>query len=353
MALHDKDFRSFASDNAAGVHPEVLAALAEANLGHVTSYGADPYTARLAEVVKGHFGEGAEVFPVFNGTGANVLALQALLPPWGAVICTETAHVNTDENGAPERVAGTKLLTVPSPDGKLTPDLVDRQAHGFGDEHHAQPAVVSLTQSTELGTVYTPAEVRALAEHAHGLGMRVHVDGARLSNAAAFLGVTLGELTTGAGVDIVSLGGTKNGLMSAEAVVVLSPGAGDGLKYLRKMNMQLASKMRFLSAQLLALYEDDLWLRSARHANAMARRLSESAQAIPGAKVTQPTESNAVFAILPRAAAEELRRAFRFYEWDHVTGEVRWMCSWDTTEDDVESFVAAIAAAVGEYRAGA
>lgn len=342
MLLHDPDRRSFASDNGSGAHPEVLAALVEANGGHVTSYGADPYTARLREVMKGHFGEQAETFPVFNGTGANVLCLQASAPPWGAVICAQSSHVNNDENGAPERVAGLKLLSVPAPGGKLTPALVDEQAWGFGDEHHAQPSVLSLTQSTELGTVYQVEEMRELCQHAHGLGLRVHVDGARLANAAAALGATLGELTTDAGIDLVSLGGTKNGLISAEAVVVLEPSLAGGLKFLRKMDMQLASKMRFLSAQLLAMYDGDLWLRSARHANAMATRLSRALAELPGVEVTHPVQANGVFAVLPPGVADQVRQKFSFYDWDHFRGEVRWMCSFDTGEQDVDALVQAV-----------
>jgi threonine aldolase len=342
VALHDPNWRSFASDNYAGAHPEVLAALADANGGHVVAYGEDPYTAKLQGVIKDHFGERAEAFPVFNGTGANVLSLQALLPRWGAVVCTDTAHIHTDENGAPERVAALKLLTVRAPDGKLTPPLVDEQAWGFGDAHRAQPSAVSLTQSTELGTVYSVEEVRALSAHAHALGMSVHMDGARLANAAASLGVPLRDLTTDAGVDVLSLGGTKNGLLFAEAVVVINPEAASGLTYLRKMNMQLASKMRFLSAQLIALFEGDLWLRSAGHANAMAARLSKAVAGLPGVRLTQPTQANGVFAILPAAVAERARQTFRFYDWNHTTGEVRWMCSFDTTESDVDALARAV-----------
>ena len=345
MALHDPNLRNFASDNASGAHPEVLAALAEANRGHVASYGADPYTARLNDVMKGHFGEQTETFPVFNGTGANVLALQAASPPWGAVICAQGSHINTDEGGAPERVAGLKLLAVPAPGGKLTPTLVDQKAWGFGDEHHAQPAVVSVTQSTEVGTVYAVEELTEVCRHAHSLGLKVHLDGARLANAAATLGASLSEITTGAGVDLLSLGGTKNGLIGAEAVVVLDPSLAGGLKYLRKMNMQLGSKMRFLSAQLLALYEGDLWLRSARHANAMASRLGSAVAKLPGTQVTQPVEANGVFAVLPPGVADQVRQKFSFYDWDHVRGEVRWMCSFDTTDDDVDALVQAVSEA--------
>ncbi|WP_448062778.1 threonine aldolase family protein [Cellulomonas hominis] len=344
--LHNPDRRELASDNYAGVHPEILQALAAANGGHQSGYGADVYTAHLQEVLAGHFGPGTAAFPVFNGTGANVLSLQAMLPRWGAVVCAETAHINTDENAAPERVAALKLLTVPTPDGKLTPALVDRQAWGWGDEHRAQPGVVSITQTTELGTLYTPEEIRALADHAHGLGMKLHLDGSRLVNAAAALDVPLRALTTDVGVDVVSLGGTKNGALFGEAVVVLDPAAVDGLGYLRKLDMQLASKMRFVSAQLIALFEGDLWLRSARHSNRMAARLSAGVAQVEGVRVTQPTQANAVFAALPAGVADVLRQERRFYDWDLATGEVRWMCAFDTTEDDVDSFVAAVRAAV-------
>lgn len=347
--LHDTAVRGFASDNYSGVHPEVLAAIAAANEGHQIAYGEDAYTARLQEVVRAHFGERAEAFPVFNGTGANVTGLQSMLPRWGAVIAASTAHINVDEGGAPERVGGMKLLTVPAPDGKLTPELVDREAWGWGDEHRAQPLVVSITQTSELGTLYTPDEIRALADHAHERGMRLHLDGARISNAAAALDVPLAAFTTDAGVDVVSLGGTKNGALGAEAIVVLDPAASTGLTYLRKLNMQLASKMRFVSAQLVALYEGDLWLRNASHANAMAQRLRRGVDAgladgsIRGVSFTHPTQANGLFAILPEGVAERLRESFRFYDWDESRREVRWMCSFDTTEDDIDAFVTAIA----------
>jgi threonine aldolase len=353
LRLHDPEYRGFASDNYAGIHPEVLAAVAAANGGHQTAYGEDAYTARLHEVMTAHFGAGVEVFPVFNGTGANVLGLQSVLPRWGAVICTQTAHIHTDENAAPERVAGLKLLAVPAPDGKLTPELIDREAWGWGDEHRAQPLTVSITQTTELGTAYTAAEVRAIADHAHERGMTLHMDGARLANAAAHLGVPLREFTTDAGVDVLSFGGTKNGLMFGEAVVVLNPAASEGLTYLRKLNMQLASKMRFVSAQLIAILTDDLYLRSAGHANAMAARLRDAVDGSPGLTITQKTQSNAVFAILPPGIADRLRTRFRFYDWNPATGEVRWMCAFDTTEADVDAFAGAIRQELLAYRSTA
>jgi len=345
--LHDTDSRGFASDNYAGAHPEIIAAIAQANGGHQISYGEDVYTARLQEVMAGHLGPDVEVFPVFNGTGANVLSLQSMLPRWGAVICAETAHINTDENAAPERVGGLKLLTIPTPDGKLTPELIDRQAYGWGDEHRAQPLAVSITQTTELGTAYTPDEIRAIADHIHPLGMRLHLDGARIANAAATLDLPLRAFTTDAGVDIVSFGGTKNGLLFGEAIVVLRPEVANGLIYLRKMNMQLASKMRFVSAQLIALLEGDLWITSARHANDMATRLAVAVRDLPGVQITQPVQANAVFAIIDPAVAERLRRKFRFYDWNPATGEVRWMCAFDTTEDDIDTFATAVTAELG------
>ena len=341
--LHDIALRAFASDNYSGVHPEVMTALSAANLGHQVAYGEDAYTERLHQVIAERFGPRARPFPVFNGTGANVVGLQSLLPRWGAVICPTTAHINVDENAAPERVGGMKLLTAETPDGKLTPELIDKEAWGWGDQHRAQPLAVSITQSTELGTLYTVEEIRAIAEHAHARGMKLHMDGARLSNAAVALGVSLQEMTTDAGVDILSLGGTKNGMMFGECIVVLNPEASTGLDYLRKLNMQLASKMRFVSAQLICLYEGDLWHRSASHANAMARRLADAVGRIDGVRITQPTQSNAVFAALPAGVADRLRSVFRFYDWDQATGEVRWMCTFDTSEEDVDAFAEAIA----------
>ena len=350
VQLHDPTQRGFASDNSAGIHPEILAALSAANDGHQPAYGNDVYTARLQEVVRQHFGEHAQAFPMFNGTGANVTALQSVLPRWGAVICAKTAHINVDEGGAPERVGGLKLYPVATADGKLTPALLDSEAWGFGDEHRAQPLAVSLTQSTELGTVYTPAEIRAISARAHKLGMVVHLDGARLSNAAVALDAELAEFTTIAGVDILSLGGTKNGALAAEAIVVINPNAAQGLVYARKFNMQLASKMRFVSAQLVALFEGDLWRRNAAHANAMAARLRTGLEGVPGVTFSQPTQANGVFVRLPDGVADRVRRHFAFYDWDSSVNEVRWMCSFDTTEDDVDAFTVLVKAAC-DYRA--
>lgn len=344
--LHRPARRGFASDNASGAHPKVLAALAAANDGHVGSYGDDPYTHRLAEVMRGHFGDHAQTYPVFTGTGANVIALALMAKRWDAAICAASAHVHVDECGAPEKLAGVKMLPVPSDDGKLTPELLDTQAVGFGFEHHAQPRILTVTQSTEVGTVYTPGELAALCAHAHSLGITVHLDGARLANAAAALGCGLRDITTDVGVDVLTLGGTKNGLLGAEAVVVLDEDAVTEPRYVRKMMTQLASKMRFISAQLLALYDGDLWLRSAAHANEMAARLAAGAGALEGVTITQLPSVNGVFAILPPGVADRLRQHSFFYTWDEARGEVRWMCSFDTTVADVEEFLAHLRASL-------
>lgn len=342
--IHDPSTRGFASDNYAGVHPEVLAAIVAANGGHQVAYGEDVYTARLAEVITATFGTPVDVFPVFNGTGANVLALQAATTRWASVLTTSSAHIHADEAAAPERVGGLKVNVIDTPDGKLTPELIRAYPARVGDEHFAQIEVVSITNSTEVGTVYTPAEIRAIADLVHELGWVLHLDGSRLSNAAAALGVELRELTSDAGVDILSLGGTKGGAMIAEAVVVLSPERVAGATFLRKQSMQLASKMRFVSAQLLALFEGDLWRRNAEHANAMARRLADGVAGIDGLRLVTQVEANAVFPILPRESSERLMEKFRFYFWDETTGQVRWMCAWDTTASDVDSFIEAVRA---------
>lgn len=341
---HDPDVRGFASDNYAGIHPEVLRAIAGANGGHQVSYGEDVYTQHLQQIFASHFGPAARPYVVFNGTGANVIALQAMCRRWEAVICAESAHIEVDEGGAPEKMAGLKLHTVPTPDGKLTPALIDRQARGFGDQHRAQPRVVSITQSTELGTCYTAAEIAAVADRTHTYGMLLHLDGARISNAAATLGLPLRAFTTDVGVDVLSFGGTKNGLLASECVVVLNPDSVAGVDYLRKTSMQLASKMRFFAVQFEALLAGDLWLRNASHANAMAARLFDAVQHLPGVDVVYPVQANAVFAAIPPGVAKRMQQRFRFYAWDEQTGVVRWMTSFDTTEADVDAFAAALGA---------
>ena len=336
----------FASDNYAGAHPAILEAVAAANVGWARAYGDDEWTVRLRERLSELFGA-VEAFPVFNGTGGNVTALSAVLRPYEAVICAETAHINVDECGAPERMAGAKLVDVPTPDGKLTPELVRLRLTGFGDQHHVQARVVSISQSTELGTLYTPAELRALADVAHEAGLLLQMDGARLVNAAEALGVELRELTSDCGVDVLTLGGTKCGLLGAEAVVFFRPDLAAEYLYARKQGTQLASKMRFISAQLLRLFEGGLWRETAGHANAMARRLGDAVAATPGVTLAYPVEANAVFAAMPARAIEQLHERYHFYVWDEEGGVVRLMCSWQTTTKDVDDLVAALRTATG------
>jgi len=337
----------FASDNYAGAHPAILEAVAAANVGWARAYGEDEWTARLRARLREVFGD-VEAFPVFNGTGGNVTALSAVLRPYEAVICPETAHINVDECGAPERVAGAKLIDMPTPDGKLTPELVRSRLTGFGDQHHVQARVVSISQSTEFGTVYTPAELRALADVTHEAGLLLQVDGARLVNAAEALGVELRELTTDCGVDVLTLGGTKCGLLGAEAVVFFSPELAADFLYARKQGTQLASKMRYISAQLLRLFEGGLWRETAGHANAMARRLGDAVAATPGVTLAHPVQANAVFAALPARAIEQLHERYHFYVWDEEDGVVRLMCSWQTTPQDVDDLVFALRAATAQ-----
>ncbi len=340
--MSDARPRGFASDNSAGVHPKVLTAIAAVNDGHALAYGHDPYTQEIERRVAAQFGERAQAFFVFNGSAANVLSLRAACRPWQGAICAESAHVNVDECGAPESVAGIKLLTVPAPDGKLTPELAERWIDRIGDEHVVQPRVLTVSQSTELGTLYQPAELRALAEFAHQHGLVLHVDGSRLTNAAAALGVSLAEASTAAGADIVSFGGTKNGLLGGEAVVFTEPELADGFLYLRKLTLQLASKMRFVAAQFDAYLNDELWRANAGHANAMAARLHDAVADIDGVRITRAPQANVVFATLPTEAIAPLQDEFPFYMWDQRADEVRWMCAWDTTESDVDAFAAAI-----------
>ena len=336
--------RGFASDNSATIHPDVLAAIARVNVGHAFGYGHDDYTVGVERRVAELFGDQARAFFVFNGTGANVTCLRAVCRPFAAVICADTAHLNVDECGAPEAIAGVKLLTVPGVDGKLTPDAVMRRVARVGDEHAVQARVVSISQCTELGTLYTQDELRELAAVAHERGLLLHLDGARLSNAAAALGVPLAEVAAGA--DLISFGGTKNGLLGAEAVVLVNSDVANEFNYIRKQSLQLASKMRFLAAQFDALLTDELWLRCATQANAMTARLADAVADAPGLTITRPVQTNAVFAKLPPAVIGDLRRDFPFYVWDEQANEVRWMCSWDTSEEDVDGFAAAVRAAL-------
>ena len=335
---------SFASDNSAGVHPRVMEALAAANDGHALAYGNDRHTAEAAERFRELFGPTTETFLVWSGTGANMLALATMLGPAQAVVCTETSHINVDETGAPERVLGAKLIDVPTPDGKLRPEQIEALTHVLGVEHHAQPGVVSITQSTELGTLYSPDEIAAVAEVAHRYGLTVHMDGARIANAAAALGGDVRSFTVDAGVDVISFGGTKNGMMYGEAVVYLEPRLAAQARYVRKQVTQLASKMRFIAAQLCALLTDDLWLETAAHANAMTARLYDAVAGIPGVAIDRPPVVNSLFPRLPKEAIEPLRAWCPFYDWEVATQQVRWMTSFDTTDEDVERFAAGVRA---------
>nr|WP_167219118.1 beta-eliminating lyase-related protein [Kribbella shirazensis] len=349
--MHDSGLIDFASDNCAGVHPEAMAALAEANGGHQPSYGADVYTGRLREVIRRQFGPRAEAFPVFNGTGANIVALQAMAERWEAVICAESAHLHTDECMAPEH-HGFKLLTLPAPDGRIDPADIAPVAAYRTNRHRAQPGVLSLSQATELGTCYDLQQLRRLTDEAHRLGLPVHVDGARLANAAVTLGCSLAELTTAAGVDVLSLGATKNGGMFGDCIVVLDPAFVRGLPYLTKATTQLPSKTRFISAQLVAVFDGDLWARNATTANEMAQRLAAGLTRVPGVRIVHPVQANAVFAQLPADVARSLRQSYTFSTWDEASGVVRLMTAFDTRPADVDAFVAAAGTVPGSGARG-
>ncbi len=344
--VFSKVTRNFASDNNAGVHPEVLDAIARANQGHVVAYGDDPFTRAAIAKFEEHFGPGIDVFFTFNGTGANVLGLQALNRSYHAVLCSEFAHIYTDECGAPEKHTGCKLIPLPHQDGKITLEAVRHAYHGIGDQHHVQARVISITQSTEMGTVYRPEEIQALARFAHEREMFLHVDGARIANAAASLGQTLRQATRDLGVDVLSFGGTKNGIMGGEAVVFFDPKLSTDFLYLRKQGMQLASKMRFVAVQFEVLLTKDLWRRSAERSNRMARLLEAELRRIPRIKIVWKVEANGVFAQIPRHAIQKIKDRYFFYMWIEEECIVRWMCSFDTTEEDVKEFAKVVAEAV-------
>ena len=334
--------RGFGSDNHSGISPEVIEAITMANSEHALAYGDDEYTQRLEALIKETFGEQARVYLVFNGTGTNVLSIDAMCRSHEAVVCAETAHINVDECGAPQRVVGCRLLTVDTPDGKLTPALVKTRLHGFGFEHHSQPKAISISQPTELGTLYTKEEIKVLADLAHSYNMYLHVDGARLANAAVALGCSFKEMTTDLGVDALSFGGTKNGLLMGESCVLLNPALDVDMKYRRKQMTQLASKMRFMAAQMICYLESGIWRRNAEHSNAMAQLLRREVEKVEGVKVMYPVQFNSVFAQLPTAVWHRLQERYFFYDWDEAADVVRWMCSFDTTEEDIHSFVNAL-----------
>lgn len=337
--------RGFASDNNAGIHPDILSAIGGANDGHCIGYGDDPYTAEAYRKFKETFGDDIDVYMLFTGTAANVLGLSAITRSFQAVLCSDFSHLNVDECGSPEAVAGIKLLTVPVPDGKLAPRHLKRFLAALGDEHHSQPKAISVTQSTEVGTVYTVEELLALSRFAHSNGLFLHMDGARLSNAAAFLGIGLKSLTKEVGVDVLSFGGTKNGMMIGEAVIFFDRELSRDFKYIRKQGMQLFSKMRYVSAQFTAYLSESLWLQNARHANRMARLLASKLEAFPGIEITRSVEANGVFAVFPEKYLKAARKEYFFYTWDPAGPVIRLMTSWDTTEDDIVSFVSALKSA--------
>ncbi|MCD4795948.1 MAG: low specificity L-threonine aldolase [Candidatus Cloacimonetes bacterium] len=337
--MRKKAKRGFASDNNAGIHPDVLKAIKDANVGHVIGYGEDVYTEEAINIIKEHFGQNIDVHFVFNGTGANVLGMKAVTESYNSIICAETAHINVDECGAPEKFTGCKLLPVPTVNGKITVEKIKYHMHGFDFEHHSQPGVISITQSTELGTVYTINEIAEITQFAHENNMLVHMDGARLCNAVVSLNTNFKEITNDTGIDILSFGLTKNGGINAEAVIFFDKELSKNFKYYRKQGMQLASKMRFMAVQFTALLRNDLWLKNARHANRMAQILVEKVVKNPQVTITQKVEANGVFAIISKETISRLQKEFFFYVWDEDKSEVRWMTSFDTTEEDIIKFV--------------
>lgn len=331
--------RGFASDNNAGIHPDILQEISLVNEGHTIGYGNDKYTMFARELFRQQLGQDTETFFVFTGTAANVLGLSSITRSWNSVITADTAHLEQDECGAPEKFTGCKVLTVDTSDGKLSVDMIKKHMHGFDFEHHAQPAVISVSQSTEMGTVYTVPELRAITDYAHSMGLMVHMDGARLANAAVYLKLPFRAFTTDAGIDVLSFGGTKNGMMTGEAVCFLRPGLSENFKYIRKQSMQLASKMRFISAQFIAYFRDDLWKRLAGHSNEMAMVLAGKIKDLRNIRITQQVQSNGIFVIIPHDVAEEVRQKYFFYPWNEEISEYRLMTSWDTTEQDINEFV--------------
>lgn len=347
--MDTKAKRGFASDNNAGAHPDILKELQKVNEGHAVGYGDDRYTREAEELFRIILGNDTETFFVFNGTAANIIGLSAVMRPWNSLIAASSAHIEQDECGAAEKFIGCKVLTVDTSDGKIDAGMVSKHLYGIDFEHHSQPRVVSITQATEMGTIYTPDEVAELAGFVHKNGMLLHMDGARLSNAAASLNVPFREFTTDAGVDLLSFGGTKNGLVNGEAICFLRPGLNSDFKYIRKQGMQLASKMRFISAQFIAYFRNDLWLRNASHANSMAKILEEGIRRIAGVEITQRVESNGIFVIIPHQVAERLRENYFFYSWNEATSEYRLMTSWDTRESDISGFLKQFEALMNEY----
>ena len=342
IEAHEMIWKGFASDNYAGIHPDILEAINTANKGHSKAYGDDTYTKEAIALFKKQFGNDIDVYFVCTGTAANVLSLSALLKPFQAIVCAESAHLNVDECGAPEKYLGCKLLTMPTKDGKLTVEAIKNHLINSGDQHKVQPKVLSITQGTELGTLYTPAEIKAITDFAHAHNLLVHMDGARLSNAAASLNVSLSAITQDVGIDVLCFGGTKDGMMLGEAIIFFNKELSKDFQYIRKQGMQLVSKMRFISAQFIALLTDNLWLKNAQHANAMAQLLADEIKKIPQITLSKPVQANAVFAYINPNVIPLVQEKYAFYVWDEATSEVRWMTSWDTTKEDILDFVACI-----------
>ncbi|MEI6277233.1 MAG: low specificity L-threonine aldolase [Prolixibacteraceae bacterium] len=332
--------RGFASDNNSGIHPNILKAIELANEGHAVGYGDDIYTEKAKMLFRKEFGEETEIFFTLTGTGANILSIQSLCQSFHAILCAETAHIHTDECGAPEKFTGSKLIPIPSANGKVYPEELAKKLHGFGAEHHSQPGMLSISQVTEMGTVYTADEIRELADIVHSHGMYLHMDGARIANAAVALGTNFRTFTKDAGVDVLSFGGTKNGLMLGEAVLIFNPELGKNSKYYRKQAAQLFSKMRFVSAQFIPYLEEEIWKSNALHSNQMAQKLASLVSGIKAIRITQKVEANGIFVVLPREIIPVIRKEYFFYDWDEFKGEVRWMTSFDTTEEDVINMAA-------------
>jgi threonine aldolase len=330
--------KHFGSDNHSGVHQDILKAIIDANINHDIAYGEDYYTQKAVKKFKQHFGNNVDVYFVYNGTAANILGLKTLTNSFNSIICAETAHLNVHECCGPEKFTGCKLITIPTSDGKLTVDMIEPHMIGFGDPHRAQPKVISITQPTELGTVYTKKEIKNLSNFAHNQGMLIHIDGARLCNAAAYLQLGLKEITTDVGVDLLSFGGTKNGMMFGEAVVFFNKNLSKNFEYIRKQGMQLASKMRFISVQFEALLSNDLWLKNADHSNKMTKILYEEIKDIKKLKITQKVQTNVIFSIIPKECIIPLQKEYFFHVFDEFKSEVRWMCSFNTTNEDIKNF---------------
>ena len=348
--MTDLTKRGFASDNNSGVHPQILQAISKANLGHTIGYGDDVFTENAIKKFKMFFGENSEVYFVFTGTAANTLGLKAITNSYNSIICAETAHINVDECGAPEKFTGCKLIPIPTENGKITPEQIRKHLHGFGFEHHSQPKTISITQSTEMGTVYTIEEINEITKLAHEFGMFVHMDGARISNAAVALNKDFKEFTRDAGVDVLSFGGTKNGMMFGEALIFFDKKLSEDFKYYRKQGMQLFSKMRFIAVQFEEFLSDDLWRKNAEHSNKMAKILETEVRKIPQIQITQPVQTNAVFAIIPKEIIPILQQKYFFYVWDENKSEVRWMTSFDTTEDDIYDFTTHLQAIISKLK---